>query len=36
MPGKIVLRYSILKVIGFVFGSWILVVLVVRLVFSLV
>ena len=32
----IILRYSILKVYGFVFGTWILVVLVVRLVFSLV
>ena len=36
VTGKIILRYSILKVNGFVFVSWILVVLVVRLVFSLV
>ena len=36
VTGKIVLRYSILTIIGFLFGSWILVVLVVRLVFILV
>ena len=36
MTGKIVLRYGIFKVIGFVIGSRNLVVLVVRLVFCLV